>query len=172
MLVVIAIILTLFIGRPLAKLLGPQDLRAIFFLIGMLFVGAMILVHALKGERSGLELTLVLGIIAVYIMFFLRLGLAERSHLIEYSVLAILIHMALLERQFQGKAIWSPALLAIGIAFSIGVLDECSQLIIPDRVFDPVDIFFNGMVIVAAIGFYVLLNWVRKKIRDRKNEKS
>ena len=101
MVVVIAIILTLFIGRPLAELLGPQDLRAIFFLIGMLFVGAMIFVHALKKERSGLELTLVLGIMAVYIMFFLRLGLAERSHLIEYSVLAILIHMALLERQFQ-----------------------------------------------------------------------
>ena len=168
MVVLFVIFATLFVGRPLANLLENQDLQAIFFLIGMVFVGATILIHAVRKPRSGIELTLVLGIMAVYIMLFLRLGLAERSHLIEYSVLAILIHMALLERKKVKEGLRFPALFAMLLAFVIGVIDESLQLFIPERVFDPVDILFNGIVIVAAIGAYLLIHWIRNRTNSKK----
>ncbi len=94
-------------------------------------------------------------------MLFLRLGLPERSHLFEYSVLAIIIHKALNERANQGGQVPVPALLAFAIAFLIGVFDECLQIILPDRVFDPVDILFNGFAVTMAIGSSVILRWIR-----------
>lgn len=166
--VLLAIFSTLFVGQPLAELFRNQDVQAVIFLLGMLLVGLTILVHALRKKVHQIELALWLGITAVYAMLFLRLGLAERSHLIEYSVLAIFIHRALIERRSQGKLIAWPALLALVSAFIIGVLDEGIQFFLPNRVFDPVDIFFNGMAATLAIGFTVGLDWVRKRLnRDK-----
>ena len=162
--VVLAIFSTLFVGRPLAKLFSSQDVQAVIFVLGMLLVGVTMLVHALKVKPGKMELVLWLGITAVYAMFFLRLGLPERSHLIEYSVLAIFIHQALTERRSQGKQFGNPAIVALALAFLIGLVDECIQFSLPNRVFDPVDIFFNGMAATLAIGFALGLGWVRKRL--------
>ena len=169
LLVLLAIFATLFLGQPLEELFRSQDVRAAVFLLVMLLVGAAIVVHAIKTKPSKTEIVLFLGIAAVYIMFFLRLGMPERSHLLEYSILAIFIHKALIERRRQGKQIAFPALIALLAAFLIGILDEGIQLFLPDRVFDPEDIAFNGLAITMAIGSYVILAWVRKKIGDSKS---
>lgn len=163
-----AIFSTLFIGQPLIEVFASQDLRAVVFLFGMILVAAAILIHAIKTKPSGIELGIIMGIVAVYAMFILRLGMPERSHLFEYSILAILIHKALLERANSRKLTMPPALLALIIAFSIGVLDEGVQIIIPDRVFDPEDIVFNGFVILMAIGTNIVFKWIGK-IRSKSN---
>jgi hypothetical protein len=156
---------TLFIGQPLAIQLSNQNVQAVFFMLGMIMVGAAIVVHGLKTKPSKIEITILLGIIAVYIMFYLRLGIPERSHLIEYGVLAIFIHKALIERVSQGNQIRVPALVAFLVTFIIGVLDECMQIFLPTRIFDPVDIVFNGLAALMAIGASITLQWVRMKIR-------
>ncbi|NNF82539.1 MAG: VanZ family protein, partial [Flavobacteriaceae bacterium] len=105
------------------------------------------------------------GMAAVFLMLFLRLGMAERSHVFEYSILTMLINQALLERKQNGFKVMNPALLTFLIAFGIGLLDELIQLIIPYRVFDFYDIIFNGMVILTTILSVVFFNWLKKKFR-------
>ena len=161
--VLIAIFSMLFIGQPLIHLLSNQNVQAIFFLLGMLLVGVIILLHGLKPTTSKTEIIILLGIIAVFLMFFLRLGLTERSHLIEYSVLAIFMHKALLERRKNGCSVPLPALLAFMGTFLIGILDEGIQIILPNRVFDIEDIVFNGMAAAMAIGTSIVLTLVRKR---------
>ncbi|MFD2561466.1 VanZ family protein [Aquimarina rubra] len=163
-----AIFSTLFIGQPLAAIFGNQDVQALIFGSVMILVGITIVVHAFRTKANKIEITVLIGVVAVYSMLFLRLGLPERSHLMEYSVLAIFIHNAINERVKQGKKVFIPALLAIMIAFMVGVFDECIQIFLPNRVFDPMDIVFNGFAIVMAIGFSVLIKWVRRQIQKRK----
>jgi VanZ family protein len=167
LLVVVIIFATLFVGSPLAGLVQDQNVAAAFFLLGMLIVGAAILLHAFQSKPGKLELAIGSGILAVFIMFFLRLGLAERSHVIEYCVLAILLHKALLERVKGGKHIPVPAASALVMTFLIGVIDECIQIVIPDRHFDPTDIVFNGLAAVMGVVPYLIINWVRK-LRGKK----
>lgn len=162
--VFIAIFSTLFVGQPFTKIFANQNIQTAIFLIGMLLVVVTILLHVLKAKPSKTEITILLGIVAVYIMFFLRLGIPERSHLIEYSVLAIFIHKAITERVRQGKRIPLPTLLSFAVTFLIGVFDECIQIVLPNRVFDPLDILFNGFVIIMALGSSVVFNWVKKLI--------
>ena len=157
-----AIFTTLFLGQTLAELLSSQDARAVIFLIVMFFIGATILVHAIQTKPTRIELTIILGLVAVYTMFTLRLGMPERSHLMEYSVLAVFIHKAITERIRQGKQIPMPALITFIVTFLIGVLDECIQIFLPNRIFDPADILFNGMAAAMAIGSSMLLIWARK----------
>lgn len=128
----------------------------------MALVGATIILHAFRTRPGKTELTVLLGIIAVYVLFFLRLGLPERSHLMEYSVLAIFVHKAITERANNGKRIPNPAIVAFLITLLIGVVDECIQLVLPYRVFDMLDIVFNGIAIAMAIGSAILLSRVRK----------
>ncbi|MYE06585.1 MAG: VanZ family protein [Chloroflexi bacterium] len=98
-------------------------------------------------------------------MVFLRLTLAERSHLIEYGVLAIFIHAALTERGEQGRAVRWPAVVAILATTAIGVIDELIQLALPHRVFDPVDMLFNTLAAGSAVGAGLVLARVRRSVR-------
>ena len=156
------IFLTLFIGQPLARLLEDQNVRAVFFSFGMLLVGIAIAFHAVKSKPDKFELSVTIGLVGVYSFFVLRLGMPERSHLLEYSVLAILVHKALQERAGNPRSVWKPALLAILISFSIGVFDECLQIFIPDRVFDPEDIVFNGSAATTAVVANLIVTGVRR----------
>ena len=166
------ILSTLFIGRPLLDLLEDQNVRAIFFASGMLLVAITIALHAFFSQTTKIEIALIIGIAAIYLMFFLRLGMAERSHIIEFSVLAIAIHKALIERNKNGALKYATSWLAISITFFIGLIDECLQLFIPDRHFDPNDIVFNLIVIVTAVGFYILIAWIRGLIKNKANTAS
>ena len=166
-LVIVAIITTLIYGGAMASTMDQEQQGALFFFT-MIAIAATILLHGFITRPGKAEITIWLGLTAVYIMLFARLGFAERSHLFEYSVLAICIHKALIERVQNGKNIPKPGLITFLAAFVIGGLDELIQLFLPNRVFDIVDILFNGFVAFFAIGSSSVILWVRKKMSTHK----
>jgi len=77
----------------------------------------------------------------------------ERTHLIEYGIVAALIHQALLERVRNGRHVPAPAALSVAVTALLGALDEIIQALLPSRVFDVRDIGFNalaGFMVIAA----------------------
>jgi len=46
----------------------------------------------------------------------------------------------------------------------IGVLDECIQAFLPNRVFDPLDILFNALAAVMAVVASAALTWARRRM--------
>lgn len=162
----IGIIAVLFFGRPFAGMLREKGILSDLFWLAIILVLSTILWHSVRTRASKWEIGLWIGIIAVYLLMFLRMASPEeRSHLIEYSVLAIFIHEALKERKRSGGRVRRPAWLALGITVLIGLLDECIQLAIPDRVFDPFDIFFNTLAASLAIACSESFSWLRKKAK-------
>jgi len=149
---IIAVIFAgLFFGRPFIDLLRSEYLQAAIFIAGMVLTVIAILLHAFIHNPSRANLVILLGIAIAYGMFFLRLGLPERSHLLEYSLLAICVHEILVERARHGRALRPALIWAFIISFGIGCLDEGLQLILPERVFDWYDIAFNGFVVFIAL---------------------
>jgi hypothetical protein len=146
-------------------MLRDQNVQAVFFLTGMVLAAVAIVIHGwrrVRPHRS--ELALWFGLAAVYTMLVFRLGAPERSHLIEYSVLAIFIHRALLERWGDERA-WRTAGVAFALTGAVALLDEGIQFFLPHRVFDPVDLFFDGMVAAMALLASRVLNWGRRHFR-------
>ena len=122
LIILIGILLSLIIGRPLLEVFKDQELQAGVFLLGMVIIGICIILYGIVSKPKLVELILIFGIIAVYILLFLRLGLPERSHLIEYSTLSLTIHQALIERKKQGKKIPYLNLYALILTCSVGVM--------------------------------------------------
>ena len=149
-------------------MLRDQNIQAVFFLLGMILIGATIIIHGLKVQPSKTEIAIWVGLAAVYIMFIFRLGAPERSHLIEYSVLAIFIHRALIERLGHKNQVLMQGLIAFVLTSLIGFLDEGIQIFLPNRVFDPLDMLFNSNAALMAIGGSMALQWVQKKFRKNK----
>lgn len=166
-LVLMAIFSTLVFGYPLLEIFGNQNIQAAIFMLGMLLIGLTIVLSGLKTQRDKMEIVVWLGFVAVYLLLFLRMGLAERSHMIEYSVLAIFMHKAFIERLGQERKKLFIGVLAFIVTFMVGILDECIQIFLPDRVFDPIDILFNGLVALLAIGGSIILQWIRNKYRKK-----
>lgn len=164
----LAILSLLFLGQPLTELFSNQNLQAALFTFGMVLVALVILLHAFRKKSGKLTMMMWLSIIAVFSMFLLRLGLPERSHLIEYSILAILIHEALLERGKKEDSQWKAPLMAVVLTSVLGVIDESLQLVVPDRFFDINDIYFNTLAAVFAVGSRVIVDFTRSKFRNPK----
>ncbi len=161
--VVGAIYATLGLASTLAGALSDGQ-AAVGFLVAMLLVGLSILTQGLKTRPGGVEIGVALGIAVVYLMVFFRMAIPERSHLIEYSVVAVLIYEAITERASQGRRVPVPALLAVLAASLVGVFDECIQWFLPSRVFDPLDILFNVLAGVMAVVACVVLGWARRRV--------
>ena len=161
------IFLSLIFGRPLLELFENQDLQAGMFLLGMIFIGVCIVLYGIISRPNIIELLLIIGIMTVYLLLFLRLGLPERSHLIEYSALCLAIHQALLERKRQGKKIAYIEFWAFAITSLIGSIDEIIQVFIPNRVFDVNDILFNCITAFMAIGVSSVIQYFREKLRKK-----
>ncbi len=165
LIVVIAIFASIGLASRLAETLRDRGLISTGFWVGIGLVALTVLVHGLKTKPGKAEIFAWIGIAAIYLLVFLRMHVPEeRSHLIEYSVLAVIIFEALLERRKQGANIKYPAVLAWFLTSSVGVFDELVQLMIPFRVFDPIDIFFNTLAAFMAIGSSSLLSWIRGKL--------
>lgn len=109
LIILVAILSTLVFGQPLQKIFQDQNVQAVIFLSGMILTAITIVVHSLKSQSSKKEIAVWIGIAAVYLMLFLRLGLSERTHLIEYSVLAIFVFSAFSERFRDQKKLWKDA---------------------------------------------------------------
>ena len=160
--IVVAIYATLNLTATLVEVLRDRGLFDFTFIIGFFLIWAAILTQGLSVRPGGVEIGVMLGVAAVYLMVFARMGIPERSHLFEYSVVALFIYEALTERASQGRQVPVPALLAILAASLIGVIDEYIQLFLPGRVFDPIDILFNVMAAIMAVTASAIFGWVRK----------
>ena len=173
--VVAAIASSLWVGGQLAEAL--RDLNALeealsvgLFLLGMLLVGVTAVLQGVWARPGRLEIAVAAGIAAVYLLVFLRIAvLEERSHLIEYGVLGIFVYAALAERARQGRRVPAPAVVAVVATAALGLLDECLQLLIPSRVFDPWDILFNVLAGALAVGASVALGWARGRTLTRQD---
>jgi hypothetical protein len=163
---VVAIYSTLGLARTLAVELGDTGLGTGLFILGCLMVLATVVTQGLKTRPSGLEIAVALGVAAAYLLVFVRMAIpTERSHMIEYGVVAVFVYEALTERASQGRRVPLPALLTVVAASLVGVLDECIQAFLPSRVFDPLDILFNAFAAATAVGASVALGWARQIAR-------
>ena len=167
--VMAAIYATLGLAQTLAETLrerGLLDISIGLFLLCMFLVVATILTQALKVRPGGAEVAVAIGVATAYLLVFTRMTVpTERSHLIEYGVVGVLIYEALTERKSHGRRVPLPPLLAVLATAVLGVLDECIQAILPNRVFDPVDILFNLLAGTMAVGASVALAWARRWTR-------
>ena len=161
---VVAIYSTLGLASTLADVMYWQGASAIAFLAFMTLVGLTVLTQGLKTRPAGIEIGIGLGVAVVYLMVFFRSTVPERSHLIEYSVVAVFIYEALTERARQGRRVPVPALLSILATTFVGAIDEFIQLLLPRRHFDWTDILFNFLASVMAVVSLVGLDWARRRI--------
>ncbi|MEM7116758.1 MAG: VanZ family protein [Chloroflexota bacterium] len=160
----IAIYATLGLARTLAGVLRDNGLISGAFWVGLWLIGGAIVLQALRMRPSGIEIGVGLGIAGAYLIALLRMAIPEeRSHLIEYSVVALLVHQALLERQKNGRSVPYPALLALGITILLGWLDEGIQFFLPNRIYDIRDVVFNALAALMAISASVVLIWARQR---------
>lgn len=168
-LIIVALLImyaTMGLVLPMVEKLTEWGVTTVGFMFCMALIAVAVLIHAIVTKPGWAEIGVWLGIVAVYFLVFIRMTLpAERSHLIEYSVIALLIYEAFRERNRHGGKVPVPALLAILVATLFGLLDEGLQYFHPKRFFDPIDILFNFLAAVMAVGSSWLLNLVRKKIK-------
>ena len=162
--VVVAIYSTLGLARRLADALAGTGLGESLFVLCFVVILVAIVTQGLKTKPTGPEIGVALGVAAAYLMVFVRMAVpTERSHLIEYGVVALIIHEALRERADHGRHVPAPALLAILTTSLVGTLDECIQWFVPSRVFDRVDILFNVLAAVMSVAASGSLRWVRQR---------
>lgn len=150
--VVLAIYATLGPARAIADALREQNLLRVAF--GLLVAGVLaVAVKSWIRERPRWrDVGIALGVLLVYGFAFLRMdNPAERTHLIEYGVVAALIHQALLERARNGRSVPQPAAIAVALAACLGLIDEGIQAILPNRVFDWWDVLFNFLAAFMAV---------------------
>lgn len=167
--IVIAIYSTLGIARPVSNFLRDHNLLTPFFILGMLLVAVTILTQGFKRQPGKIDIGLALGVMAVYLMVFVRMEIPEeRTHLIEYGVLAIFVHEAIKERFRLTKIVFFPALISILITALFGIFDECIQAILPNRVFDIRDMIFNALAGIMAVGISTGMVWVRNYLKPNK----
>ncbi len=165
LLVVVAIYSTLGLTATLLEVVGTRRFFEQFFVAGFGVIWLAILTQGLRVRPRGIEIGVGLGIVAVYLMVIARLGIPERTHLFEYGVVGVLMYEALTERAGQGRLVRVPALVAVVATSVVGVLDECIQLFLPKRVFDPVDMLFNAFAAAMAVTACAALGWVRRRVR-------
>lgn len=162
--VVVAIYSTLGLARTLADQLGNDFFGVWLFLLGCILILLAVVTQGLRVRPSGIEIAVALGVAAAYLLVFVRMAIpTERSHLVEYGVVAVLVYEALVERARQGRRVPVPALLAVLITSLVGTLDEGVQWLLPNRTFDPVDILFNVLAAVMAVAASAALQWARRQ---------
>ncbi len=122
---------------------------------------------------GGLEVGIALGVVAVYLLVFVRMAIPEeRTHVVEYGVVAILVHEALSERWRIGSGWGLTAISALGLTIAIGTVDEVLQLVIPSRVFDLRDILTNAISALMALAAKLALGWASERRRAHRSRRA
>ena len=171
--VVVAIYSTLGLAQSLAVVLRDFGMLSDLMWLSLFLMLAAIVIQGLKKRRSRIEIGVMLGIFGVYLLMFGRMaGPEERSHMIEYSVVAIFILEALRERARNGRRVRLLPLFAILATILIGTIDECIQLVLPSRVFDLFDILFDSLAAVMAVSASVALGWIRRRVEKLRERRS
>ena len=169
--VLVAIYATLGQAPAIAAMLRERDrlTEAMVFASLVTLVAIALLFVRERPGRAGLALWA--GILPVYLMAWLRIGVGtpeERTHLFEYSLVAALVHEALLERRENGRHVPAPAILALIISILLGWLDEGIQSLLPNRVHDMMDVLFNALAATTIIGARCLLEFLRRRLQARR----
>lgn len=151
---VTAIYSTLGVARPVVDVLREANLLRLAIVSVIVVLLGPITWRWVRSRPDWSEVGAVFGVVFAYWMVWVRIsGWAERTHLIEYGVVAAVLHMALLERTINGRYVPVPAFLAVTGTTLIGFLDETIQSVLPSRVFDIRDVFFNlvaAFLVIAA----------------------
>ena len=164
--VVVAIYSTLGLAGTLAAALRKYGLldASTLGLFAMFLLGATILTLGLKVRPGGVEIAVMLGVAFAYLLLVLRSTYLpeERTHLMEYGVVGVFIHAALAERVRQGRRVPLLPVIAIVLTAALGAVDEGIQWLLPNRVFDPVDMLFNLLAGTMSVAAVVALGWARR----------
>jgi hypothetical protein len=162
--VVVAIYSTLGLAGTWAAMLRERNLLNASFALAFVLVLAAIVGSALKRRPGRREAWVGVGVIAVYGMVVVRMGIGpeERTHLFEYGLLAVLVHQALTERAGNGRRVPAPAVIAVAVTGLLGWLDEGIQALLPNRVYDIRDVGVNALAGLMAIVASVALARARR----------
>jgi len=160
---VVGIYATLGLANTLAEVLRDEGLIETAGFFALFLIVASVLILGLKTRPGVATIGISAGIVAVYVLMFFRMTIspAERTHLMEYTVVALLIFEALTERSDNGRRVRFLPLIAIGGTVLLGAIDEGIQALIPSRVFDPIDILFNTLAGVMTVLACLVLRWAR-----------
>ena len=162
--VLVAIYSTLGLAGTLAEVLRERNLLDASFVLAFLLVVTAIVGSALKRRPGRREIWVALGVMAVYGMVVVRMGIGseERTHLFEYGLLAVLVHQALTERGRNNRRVPIPAVLTVAVTALLGWLDEGIQALLPNRVYDIRDVGVNALAGLMAIAASVILARARR----------
>jgi VanZ family protein len=134
-------------GRALPKVLPLLGIGIFGVLYGMLLKR-----KSLCARKEIACLTLIFACYAGLFSMVAKVPL-EQAHLVEYSVLSVLVYLALSRYgQFGSIAGWGLALVV-----AVGIADEMYQWYLPTRFFDVRDIFVNsisGLLGFALVGLF------------------
>ncbi|MGI9667966.1 MAG: VanZ family protein [Acidimicrobiia bacterium] len=167
-LVLLGIFLTLGVANTLAEELRNRELFDMLFVVGFLLLLGAVATQGFTRRPGIAELGIVAGIAGVYLMVVARIGIPEeRTHLFEYSLVALLIYLALAERRSNGGSAPLPWLTAIVVTAAIGLLDELIQWILPGRTFDYRDVGFNALAGLMAVAGVVGVAWAARRFATR-----
>ena len=171
--VVAAIYSTLGLAGSLAEVLRRRDLLSAALVLLLLVTVAAIVGSGLRRRPGRREAWVALGVAAVYGAAVLRMGGSpeERTHLFEYGVVAVLIHHALDERSRNGRTVPAPAELALLVTALLGWLDEGIQALLPDRVYDMVDVTANALAALMAIAASVVVRRLTETAALRRKDR-
>ncbi len=150
----------IFFARPIVDALrGRGVLR--FVVLGLFALSALVVAWRVWRSRPGWrELGAVLLCGVLYAIVLTRLERhEERIHFLEYGLFAGLVEAALRERRSR-HAGW----LAILITAAAGWIDEGIQGLVPGRIYDLRDVFFNTVAGILA----VLSVTLRRAVHERR----
>lgn len=166
LIVLVAIYSTMGSARAVVEGLRERGLLEFSVSVVLLLVGVVVAVQWLRRRPRWREISVAFTVTAAYLMALVRIPHPEeRTHLIEYGLVALLIHKALLERRSHARSGPAPAVLAVAATAVLGLLDEGVQALLPSRVFDLRDIGFNAFAGLMAISASVALAWARRRVR-------
>jgi CubicO group peptidase (beta-lactamase class C family) len=160
--VMVAIYSSLGPSQMLAEWLRERNLLRVSVGAAMLLAGAFLAWRWAKTRPGWREIGVAVGVAFAYLWALARVGVppAERTHLIEYAVVAAFIYQALVERRLNGRRVPAPDALAVTATALLGWLDEGIQSLLPNRVYDIRDVFFNflaGVMFMFAALFIALV---------------
>ena len=165
-LVVSVVYLTLGVVRDLLQPLEATGWGPWLFLSGCFLVLVFVLTQGMTTLPRWPEIVAGMGIAAVYGGTLMSIAKPEeRMHLIIYGIVALLIYAALLERSTSGRKVFASPLVVVVVTTVLGLIDECLQLALPDRVFDVRDILYDGLAAALAVTANASLRWARGLFR-------
>ena len=162
--VMLAIYSTLGPARTLADYLRARGLLRLAFGLLVVVLLVAVLRSWLRRQPGRSEFGVMIGVGLVYVWTFARMTTPEeRTHLIEYGVIAALVHQAFEERRRGGGRVKAPAITAIIVTIALGWIDEAIQSQLPGRTYDLRDVGFNTLAALTVVIARVAL----KKARER-----